>query len=106
MKIISGGLLSKKGITITCGKCGCKYRLEDKHDFSLFIQQVYNIHTDKLTSAVNYSCFCPECNKKEYLGIEILGSLIAEREDWKERYKVSIEEALKLGAEDYRNYNR
>ena len=97
MKIISGGLFAKEGINVFCDWCHCKYLIEDKKDFNF---EIYYGSTKN--PVVQYNVKCPECGREFRIGYDSYHHLMFKRSDWKERYEVSVEEAIKLGAYDYK----
>lgn len=101
MKIIHSGLLNKQGITYKCS-CGCLFKIEDKRDWSATV--VSDVVSGN--KYVEYQCHCPECGYEVNFGIDhneynrneegfmVSNSLIFEREDWIEKYRLNVEEVL------------
>ena len=102
MKIIHGGFLNRRGIVIQCKFCKCVYMIENKKDWEISIVQ-----SPSLKKYIDYQCSCPECGDTVYFGIDQNeynknedGSMasfhpIFDRDDWEERYKLSIEEVVR-----------
>ena len=109
MKIIQSGLLNRRGIVIQCKFCKCVYMIENKKDWEgsvVLDLSWYKIDTEA-KKYVNYQCSCPECGEIECFGINhneynndegihfVKVYPIFDRDDWEERYKLSVEEVEK-----------
>ena len=101
MKIKSKGYFGKN-IRFTCENCGCVYMVESKDDWKINISEMTLEEEDGKLSFKNipdYSVACPQCKYEKHLGFDpsdvpymarSIICLISEREDWEERFRVTL----------------
>ena len=97
MKIKSDGYF-EKNVAFTCERCNCVYEVESREDWTInqiTVQEIYGFR-----KIPEYNVVCLRCNCKKYLGYQTTDApfmvsgiidLLSEREDWEERFRVTLE---------------
>lgn len=101
MRILYDGLMSDKGIVVTCDRCDCMYVIENRNDWIIPKDNPYdNAYGWKkdLVDGIDvfyYGCRCPQCGLDKFFGTINSGINIVEiykflstRDDWKEKYEM------------------
>lgn len=84
-----------EGIRIICPYCQAEYLIENACDWDGRYSQAYDETGYHLIEVYEYESICPECNGRNWHGIDRPGFRfnnpvdMCDREDWEERFKVS-----------------